>query len=149
MQLDLLPHARVLATRTSAGGPQLWCPVRKLWLAHQPEELVRLALIAYLGERAYPLTLMQVERRVGRGRDRLDLLVYDREAAPFLLVEAKAPGYDLRPAVRQLARYNRALRAPYALAVNGEEAVACAFDFEAETLKPLDRVPAYPVDKST
>lgn len=144
MLLDLLPHARAAATRPAAGGREIWCLVRKAWLVATPEEFVRQGLIAFLQQRGYPPTLMQVERSVGRSRDRLDLLALDREGAPFLLAETKAPGFALEPAVRQLARYNRHWRASYALATNGREALCYRLDFSRELLRPATSVPPYP-----
>lgn len=144
MQLDLLDYARTLRQRDS----EVWCQVRRRWLALQPEELVRQALISYLVERGYSPALMQLERKVGQTNDRLDLLVLDRAQAPFLLVEVKAPGYDLQPAMHQLAHYNRHWNAPYALAVNGEAAICLHLDFEAEAVQLLDAVPGYPVDNA-
>ena len=118
--------------------------MRRAWLSATPEEFVRQGLIGLLAENGYPVSLMQVERTVGRSRDRLDLLVLDRAGRPFVLAEAKAPGLDLRPAVRQLARYNRQWRAPYLLAANGVEAHVYAIDFAAEQSTPLEALPAYP-----
>lgn len=144
MRLDLLPRARQSATRTLAGQSQVWCAVRSQWLAATPEEFVRQGLIGELVARGYPASWMHVERAVGTGRVRLDLLVLDRRGRAFLLAETKAPGHDLGPAIRQLADYNRHWSAPYVLAVNGEAAICCRLDFAAETLAPLANLPAYP-----
>lgn len=147
MNLDLLPYAQQLRTRESAKGRELWCAIRKTWLAAQPEEFVRQALISYFLERRFPAGLMQVERKVGTTRDRLDLLILDLTGKPFILAEVKAPGHDLQPAIQQLARYNRHWRAPYALAVNGLQAIFCSLDFEKEILKEEFVIPDFPVDK--
>lgn len=144
MRLDLLPFAEGLRRRREAGADQVWCAVRRRWLEAQPEELVRQALIAYLLERGYTTQLMQVERLVGRGRDRLDLLVLDRGGRAYLLVEVKAPGYPLQPATDQLARYNLHWRAPYTLALNGVEAICCAVDYSAAELRVLPALPEPP-----
>ena len=149
MQLNLLAYAQRLSFRNSpSGAKEVWCPIRKSWLKVQPEELVRQALIHYLETQGYPTNLMQAERKVGFTRDRLDLLVLDRRAQPFMLVEVKAPGYPLQPAIDQLARYNQHWKAPHVLAVNGEEAILCSLDFEAEQIRQQSELPAYPVDKS-
>lgn len=126
----------------------LWCSVRRTWLAAQPEEYVRQGLIIYLVKLGYPINLMQVERKVGSTNDRLDLLVLGREHTPFVLVEVKAPGYDLQPAVEQLARYNRHWKAPFTLAVNGEQALCYHVDWENETILQQTAIPPYLVDKN-
>lgn len=144
MRLELLPYAQRASTRRSGADQEIWCRVRRAWLLATPEEFVRQGLIEYLDFLDYPTQLMQAERRVGATRDRLDLLVLDRGAQPFLLAEAKAPGYNLQPAVEQLATYNRHWRAPYVLAVNGERGVCCALDYAANELTRLGRLPPYP-----
>jgi len=118
--------------------------VRRAWLAAQPEEYVRQGLIEWFLERGCPAAWMQVERKVGSSRDRLDLLVLDRRGQPYVLAEAKAPGFNLNPAIQQLARYNRVWRAPFALAVNGEDALCCALDYSTQQIDLLAELPPYP-----
>ena len=91
---------------------------------------------------------MQVERKVGSTNDRLDLLILSRAAEPFMLIEVKAPGYDLQPAVQQLARYNRYWKAPFTLAVNGEQALCYKVDWTKEVITLKTTIPTYLVDKT-
>ncbi|MFK8054667.1 MAG: type I restriction enzyme HsdR N-terminal domain-containing protein [Saprospiraceae bacterium] len=149
MRLELLSYAQQSKTKTVDGQPLLWCAVRKTWLAAQPEEYVRQGLILFLVELDYPINLMQVERKVGSTNDRLDLLVLDRNHDPFVLIEVKAPGLKLQPAVEQLARYNRHWKAPFTLAINGEEALCYAVDWEKESIHQVLEIPRFPVDKNT
>jgi len=149
VKLELLSDAQQCSTKLVSGQTLIWCPVRKTWLTAQPEEYVRQGLILYLMKEGYPINLMQVERKVGRTKDRLDLLVLDRDYKPFLLIEVKAPGYKLQPAVKQLARYNRHWRAPFTLAINGEEALSYEVNWETESIRQLQEIPSYPVDKNT
>jgi hypothetical protein len=149
MHLDLLPYAKTCRVRTTETAKEIWCPVRRRWVIAQPEEFVRQGLIQYLQDLGYPLPLMQVERKVGSTADRLDLLILDREGRPFVLAEAKAPGYKLQPAIDQLARYNRHWHAPFALAVNGEQALCYRVNWKTEQISALGGLPAYPVDKKS
>ena len=121
--------------------------MRRAWLALQPEELVRQALVALLVERGYRLAHMQLERAVGQHRERLDLLVHDAALRPYLLAECKAPGQSLVPAARQLASYNRVLRAPFALAVDGSQALCRRFDGARRAVDVLDALPPPPLGK--
>lgn len=142
MKLDLLEYAQQLETKhDDEDKTWLKCLVRKKWYRIQPEELVRQALIVYLKKVGFSTNLMQVERKVGQTKDRLDLLILDKETNPYLLVEIKAPGFDLKPAVQQLARYNRYWKAPFTLAVNGQEAICCKLDFNAKTLEVIEKIP--------
>lgn len=142
--LDLLAFAKTLQRRQGEYGDQLWCQVRRKWLATQPEELVRQALISYLRQANYPLGLMQVEKKVAGSKDRLDLLVLDPQGHAFLLAEAKAPELSVAAGMAQLAHYARSLRAPYCLSFNGREAICMGLDYQNEKLKSLDSIPAYP-----
>ncbi len=92
---------------------------------------------------------MQVERKVGNTNDRLDLLILSRTAEPFMLIEVKAPGYDLQPAVEQVARYNRHWNAPFTLALNGEQALCYRIDWNSELIEQLSEIPRFSVDKNT
>ena len=142
--LDLLPYARELRRRVSAAGQaEVWCQVRRRFVVLQPEELVRQAAIAYLRQLGYPVNLMQLERGVPGTRNRLDLLVLDRSAAPFLLLEAKRPDVHHGEGIAQLADYRRAVAARYVLSVNGVRAVCMEVDEAAQTVRTLGAVPAF------
>ena len=149
MTLELLSYAQQCKTKIDGEQTLLWCAVRKVWLAAQPEEYVRQGLIVYLLGLGYPINLMQVKRKVGATNDRLDLLVLDRNYEPFLLIEVKAPGYALQPAVEQLARYNRHWKAAFTLAVNGQQALCYKVDWKNEVILPQLEIPRYLVDKNT
>ncbi len=149
MTLELLSYAQQCKTKLDGEQQMLWCAVRKVWLVAQPEEYVRQGLIKYLVELGYPINLMQVERKVGNTNDRLDLLILSRTAEPFMLIEVKAPGYDLQPAVEQVARYNRHWNAPFTLALNGEQALCYRIDWNSELIEQLSEIPRFSVDKNT
>ncbi len=145
LKLDLYPYAQRLRRRDGPRGKaELWCLVRRRWVISQPEELVRQALVAHLTEAGYATGLMQVERKVGPGGRRLDLLLLTPGGAPYVLAEAKAPGYSLQPAIAQLADYNRHWRARYALAVNGQDALCYALDYASESVGALAGLPPPP-----
>jgi hypothetical protein len=146
--LELLSYAQQCKTKVDGDQRLLWCAVRKAWLVAQPEEYVRQGLIFYLIDLGYPLNLMQVERKVGSTNDRLDLLILSRTSEPYMLIEVKAPGLDLQPAVQQLARYNRHWKAPFTLAVNGEQALCYHVDWAKEVIVQQAAIPTYLVDKT-
>ena len=123
--------ARELRRRTSPQGTdEVWCVVRRRYVITQPEELVRQAATLYLEGLGYPTGLMQIERGVPGSRNRSDLLVWDREGAPYLLLEAKRPDVSHLSGVAQLADYQRTVGAAYAVAVNGVRGVGVKFDVE-------------------
>ncbi len=122
-------------------------PLRKRYLLLSPEEWVRQLLIRYLLHRAYPAGRLAVEQSLvvnGRTR-RFDLLAYNAQGQPFLLVECKAPEVNIsQKAMDQIAAYNHALKAPYLLLTNGRQTLCCAMTYEenATSLIFLDSIPA-------
>jgi len=109
-------------------GPDnvIYDPLRRKWVARTPEELVRQQVIAWLHEqKGFPLGLMESEYGFlyNRRHYRVDILVFDRQLQPHLLVECKAPGVRLdEKVVEQVVRYTRVLSVRYILVTNGENA---------------------------
>lgn len=102
----------------------LYDPIRRQWVADQPEEEVRQHLIRWLIEaREIVPALISVEKEIRyRGqRRRFDLVIFDRQGKPWMLCECKAPEVALsQQTVNQIARYNLELQAPHLLLTNGK-----------------------------
>lgn len=107
------------------GEKMLWNPVLKKTFANRPEERVRLRLIDYfLLEAGFPAAKMAFEAPVKLPGDktasRTDILLYDKDFMPLLLAECKAASVPLSAETAlQIARYNRAVKAPFLLVSNG------------------------------
>ena len=103
----------------------IYDPLRKKWVARTPEEEVRQAVIAWLRDAKHvPTGLMESEYGFlyNRRRYRADVLVFDRQLQPLMLVECKAPGVRLNArVVEQVVRYTRVLAVRYVLVTNGAE----------------------------
>lgn len=116
--------------RKQGGREQVFCPVRKSWVALTPEEWVRQNLILYLTQvMSYPITLIAVEKqiRLGELNRRFDILVYDRNAEPFLVLECKEMDVPLTPEVlNQVLRYNIPIRSPFIVISNGTHTIGYA-----------------------
>ncbi len=102
-------------------------PVRRKWILMQPEEWVRQLLIQHLLiDQGYPLNRISAEvgvRLHGEIR-RADLVIYDRDFKPWMVVECKAPEVHLtQEVVDQVGRYNLQLNAPWLCLCNGERLV--------------------------
>ena len=101
----------------------IYDPLRRKWVARTPEEEVRQAVITWLrDEKGFPEGLMESEHGFvyNRRRYRADVLVFDRQLQPHLLVECKAPGVKIDAAVlEQVVRYTRVLAVRYVLVTNG------------------------------
>lgn len=116
---------------------EIWDELRKLWVRLTPEEWVRQNFIQYLLQvKNYPASYIAVERRMKLGElnKRFDLLVFDKAAQPWLLVECKAIKEKLDSRVLwQVLRYNMAIPVKYLVITNGEACHAFikgAIDFE-------------------
>lgn len=98
-------------------------PIRKAWLLLTEEEWVRQNFVAYLvKERGYPASLIALEKELLLNglKKRFDLLVYNSEHQPWLMVECKAPEVALSEAVLQQAlRYNMSIPVTYIVITNG------------------------------
>lgn len=128
------------------GQKRLWNPILKKTFVNLPEERVRLSLIDYL--------LMDVEFSTSRisfespvklagdkSSSRTDIICYDKDFKPLLLVECKAPDIKLdEKAAVQVARYNQKVGAPFVLVSNGT--LDFWFDIEGEQIQISKEVPA-------
>lgn len=100
--------------------------LRKKWVAYTPEEHVRQTFIRFLVvDRGVPEELIAVEQKFkgALGKEyRADIVVYDRNGAPQLLVECKAADVRItRDTVLQATRYNHIVKAGYIALVNGHQ----------------------------
>ena len=122
---------------------EIWDELRKIWVRLTPEEWVRQNFVQYLLQiKAYPATYMAVERnmKLGELNKRFDLMIFDRSARPWMLVECKAMDEKLNSRVMwQVLRYNMATPVKYIVITNGEECHAFVrgiVDFEELTALP-------------
>ncbi len=116
-------------------------PVRKKWVPATPEEEVRQQFIQFLlTVKQIPASHLSVEREIsvnGLSR-RYDLVVFNREGKPWMVVECKAPHVKLTQEVmEQAGRYNKTLRAPIIGITNGRENRFFSVDFDTEEIKMI------------
>ena len=134
--------------RTKKEGDQqfIFDIVRKKFVALTPEEWVRQHWIHYLIEEAkYPRSLIAVEMNitVNQLSKRCDIVVYDRDGKPFLIVECKSPDVKISQNVfDQIARYNLTLQVKYLIVSNGKQHFGCDIDFEKRSYEFIERLPA-------
>ena len=109
----------------------------------QPFELV----ICYLlEEQNYNRNRIAIEKKleVNGMTKRCDILVFQKDMQPWLLVECKAPGVALNEATfRQVALYNMPLHVQYLMVTNGHTTYCCRMDYEKNDFEFLDEIPAF------
>lgn len=120
-------------------------PLRKKWLVLTPEEWVRQNFIQYLVRtRNYPASLISVEKEIELGelKKRFDILVYDKDQQPWMMIECKAMQVALNGNVlQQLLRYNISVPVPYLVITNGNECYA--WQKEEAGLKEIVSLPEH------
>ena len=110
--------------KSNEKGVYIFDCARKKYVRLTPEEWVRLNFMAYLQrEKGYPVSRMAVEKRLktppGLVR-RADIVVYDRQGRPDIVVECKAPEVALtQETMDQAVRYNAVLGARIVCLTNG------------------------------
>ena len=122
---------------------EIWDELRKQWVRLTPEEWVRQNFAQYLlMVKNYPASYIAVERklRLGELTKRFDLLVFDKAAQPWMLVECKAQQEKLDSRVLwQVLRYNMATPVRYIVITNGGEChafIRTPTEFEELTAPP-------------
>ncbi|MCA0428067.1 MAG: type I restriction enzyme HsdR N-terminal domain-containing protein [Bacteroidetes bacterium] len=101
---------------------RIWDRIRKKWVVLTPEEWVRQHVICYLIQNNWPASRLSVERQleVNGLKKRFDVLVFNQQGNPELLVECKAPEIELsEETMLQIATYNTRINANFLLVTNG------------------------------
>ena len=126
--------------------PFVFDPIRKQWVSLTPEEHVRQYVIHYMTEgMQYPKSMLSVEKKimVGNLAKRFDIVVYNREHKPWMLVECKAPEVIISEAtLYQLLNYQRTAQCNYWMLTNGHQTF-CADACDIQNIKWLDSLPPY------
>jgi hypothetical protein len=119
--------------------------IRKQWLLLSEEEWVRQNFIQYLiQEMKYPVSLIAVEKEILLGdlKKRFDILVYDDDHKPWMLVECKAAEITLDEKVlHQVLRYNISMPATFLVITNGH--FTYAWEKMGGELKELEQMPRW------
>ena len=121
--------------------------IRKKYLLLTPEEWVRQHFIHYLCHNLkYPRGLITTESglKYNQQQRRTDIVVFNRQAKPFLIVECKAPGITLsQKAFNQVAVYNKVLGANLLVVSNGLEHYCCRLSAENGKWEFLPGIPSF------
>lgn len=147
IDLRLTRFSSQLNVKEEGNKKFIFCTIRKKWLVLQPEEFVRQLLLHFLiGDMRYNRNRITVERGVTVNSEarRTDILVFDVDMRPFLLIECKAPSVKLTTAVfRQAANYNGPIKVPYLMISNGRGSYVAEIDYQQQAYTFLPMVPEW------
>lgn len=119
---------------------------RRQWVIITPEEWVRQNFLQVLVRQLrYPPALVAVEKEIKLGslKKRFDILVYDKEHRPWMLVECKSQQVVLDDTVvSQVLRYHAGLPVNYLAITNGDY---CQAWLKSESgFVPVTELPVHP-----
>jgi hypothetical protein len=116
--------------KQSGSLKEIFCIIRKKWLVLTPEEWVRQNILQFiLIEKNYPASLISVEKEIKLGelKKRADIVVYNRNSEPWMIIECKEMKVSLsQKTIDQILRYHITLPATFLIISNG----SYSFGFE-------------------
>ncbi len=126
------------------GRDFIFDPFRKKWILLTPEEWVRQHFLQFLKlVLKYPPSLIAIEKKllIGEMQKRFDIVVYDANTKPWMVVECKEMNVPLtEKTLQQALRYNSSLQANYMVITNGSYCMA--FERKENAFKEMTSMPA-------
>ena len=127
------------------GKTKVFDPVRKIYCSLTPEEKVRQMTLHYLVEKKnIPAGLIAVEYsiKVNTLAKRCDIVIFNRQAKPIMIVECKAESVPITQKVLdQAIRYYSGLNVNYILLTNGKTMYCYHIDIENNKIEALREIP--------
>lgn len=114
--------------KTEADKEFIFDEFRKRWVVLTPEEWVRQNFLQYLTQiKKYPASLIAIEKEIKLGdlKKRFDIVVYDRNSKPWMIIECKEMNVVLdKKVLDQILRYNITMQVSYLVITNGSYCMA-------------------------
>lgn len=121
--------------------------IRKKFVVLTPEEWVRQNFIRFLTiDKKYPASLMAIEvgLKYNQLQKRADVLFYNKQGQPHLMVECKAPDVKIsQETFHQIAAYNMAFKVNYLVVTNGLDHFCCRMDYTTNSYEFLQMIPDF------
>jgi type I site-specific restriction endonuclease len=131
--------------KNEKGNLQVFDIIRKKFVEATPEEWVRQHIIHYLiNHKEVPASMISVEKQLllNKTKRRTDLVVFNSNLKPILLIECKAPEIEINQfTVNQALRYNLELNVASVFLSNGLNHVFIKID--QNTPEILKEIPNY------
>lgn len=136
-----------LKTKSTENKVFIFDEFRKKYIVLTPEEWVRQHFVHFLkNQKKYPPSLIALEKQltINGLKKRTDIVVYNQNGLPHIIVECKAPSVAISQAVfDQIARYNLKLNANYLIVTNGIQHFYCQLDLDQQQYLFLPEIPNY------
>ena len=133
--------------RKAEGKVWIFDGIRKKYIVLTAEEWVRQHFVNYIiNHLNYPKTLIKIESglQYNQRAKRTDIVVYNRNGLPWMVIECKAPEQALdEKTIHQAAVYNATLKAPFIVVTNGLAHRVFRIDFLSASTQALDDFPVY------
>ena len=129
------------------GINEIFDSVRKKWIVLSPEEWVRQNMLQYLlVTKKYPGSLIAVEKEIKLGelRKRCDIVIYNRQSQPWMIIECKEMRVNLsQKTISQILRYHIALQSKFLIITNGS--YSCGFEKKDGEFIEIDYFPDFDI----
>ncbi|MEO6844566.1 MAG: type I restriction enzyme HsdR N-terminal domain-containing protein [Ginsengibacter sp.] len=140
------PKDKVLVQQRE-GINEIFDAVRKKWIVLSPEEWVRQNMLQYLlVTKKYPGSLIAVEKEIKLGelRKRCDMVIYNRQSQPWMIIECKEMKVNLsQKTIAQILRYHITLQSNFLIITNGS--YSCGFEKKEGKFIEIDRFPEFEI----
>jgi hypothetical protein len=145
IDLSLLAYQPDLKFKQFENGQHVWDIIRQKYVRAFPEELVRQLLLRYLiAEKGYQNHIAVEKQLILFGQTkRFDILLYNANSEPTVLIECKSANVELNQAVfNQVSAYNLYFKLPYLIVCNGLDAYCASINFNTQTYHFIPQIPA-------
>jgi hypothetical protein len=147
LDIDFIRYKNLLRYQRKGNRTEVYDLIRRKFVVLQPEEFIRQLVVQYLiREKNYPIGKIRVEMglTINELQKRCDILTFDKNIKPYLLVECKSSNIRLDQGVfEQIARYNLQLRVPYLMITNGLATYCCEMNYVTEGWTFLNAIPFF------
>ncbi len=144
MRLNL-PQFDIKIKKTKNDAYQIFDIIRRKHLMLTPEEWVRQNFVHYLiYSKGYSRSLIGIEKehRLHGRIFRTDIVVYDTQSNPLIIVECKAPSIKItEKTFEQISNYNRQFKVKYLVVTNGLDHYICEIKYPEISYKFLKEIP--------
>jgi hypothetical protein len=131
---------------TEDNQAKVFDPIRRRRFVLTPEEHVRQYILQFMLQQClYPAALIAVEKsiKLDTRKKRFDIVVYNRQHVPWMLVECKAPQITItEQTLHQLLAYQKVVQSSFWVLTNGVE-LYCADARDKMNIEWQPSLPSY------